>query len=223
MSLYLIINLIIIAFPLLLSLLPRFGFYRKLRPLGLSILIVGGLFIFWDVLATQRGDWSFNPLYVSGFKLFGLPYEEWLFFFTVPYSCVFLYEGMIKVLIDKKVFYQKTFYLLLAAASLVLSLFFTAQPYTASVCLVTGLVFLTAVFLFEAIFSSRLFWLWLSAGMVLFFIFNYFLTSLPVVAYNPKAITNLRIITIPIEDFFYNFSLLSLYLAVYLKIKRLFV
>jgi len=56
----------------------------------------------------------------------------------------------------------------------------------------------------------------------LFFVFNYLLTSIPIVIYNPYAITNIRILTIPIEDFFYNFSMLFLYLFFYLKSKKIF-
>jgi hypothetical protein len=41
------------------------------------------------------------------------------------------------------------------------------------------------------------------------------LTALPVVPYNPTAIWGPRFITIPLEDFFYNYSLLSFYLLVY--------
>ena len=51
---------------------------------------------------------------------------------------------------------------------------------------------------------------------ILFAIFNHVLTSLPVVTYSPQAITGIRAGTIPIEDFFYNFSLLSFYLIIYL-------
>jgi lycopene cyclase domain-containing protein len=51
---------------------------------------------------------------------------------------------------------------------------------------------------------------------LLFGIFNHVLTSLPVVSYSPQAITGLRVGTIPVEDFFYNFSLLSFYLIIYL-------
>ncbi len=74
---------------------------------------------------------------------------------------------------------------------------------------------LAMAFWLKCYLSSFVYWLWIVFVMLLFFVFNYFLTSLPVVAYNPVAITNLRLTTIPIEDFFYNFSLLTIYLVCY--------
>ncbi len=54
--------------------------------------------------------------------------------------------------------------------------------------------------------------------MIVFFltlIFNYYLTSRPVVFYNTEVNLNLRILTIPIEDFFYSFSLISIVVMSY--------
>jgi len=48
-----------------------------------------------------------------------------------------------------------------------------------------------------------------------FLIVNYALTSLPVVLYNPASVWGFRILTIPIEDFFYSFSMISFYIIVY--------
>ena len=56
------------------------------------MVIVGGVYIYWDVLATERGDWAFNDSYILGIRFFGLPLEEILFFVTVPYAMIFLYE-----------------------------------------------------------------------------------------------------------------------------------
>ena len=52
------------------------------------------------------------------------------------------------------------------------------------------------------------------------FIVNNVLTSTPIVLYSPDAIWGARVTTIPVEDFLYNFALLSLYLLVYLALKR---
>jgi len=219
MSTYLTINLAIIIFPFLLSLFPQFRFYRNWRALLFSILTVGALFIAWDVLVTMRGDWAFNPAQISGLKLFYLPLEEWLFFVTVPFSCLFLYNGLELCFSDRPVKADRRLYLILAGASLLAAWFCRGREYTVIVLLVFALVQLMGSTIWRGLFSSRHFWLWSGAGLVLFMIFNYILTALPVVTYNPAAITNLRIATIPIEDFFYNFSMLTLYLGTYLWAK----
>jgi lycopene cyclase domain-containing protein len=105
MSFYLWLNVIILAFPLIFSFERRWiKFYKKLKPLMISLVIVGIFFIAWDVFATSRGHWSFNPNYVNSIKFLGLPLEEILFFVTVPYSCLFVYESVFHFLGDKKLF-----------------------------------------------------------------------------------------------------------------------
>lgn len=217
---YLIINLVIIAVPFILTFLPQFRFYRKFKPLFLSILIVGGLFFLWDIAVTARGDWAFNDEYVSGFKIMGLPFEELFFFITVPYSCLFLYEAMSMYFLDRKISICRCVFMILALASFYASYILGGNQYTCLVLLVFGLLMAAGGAFLYQIFSSFLYWIWISIGMMLFFIFNYFLTALPVVIYNPEAITNLRVITIPIEDFFYNFSMLTLYLVFYQAFRR---
>jgi len=220
MSVYLLINIVIVIFPLLLSLLPYFKFREKWPALFTSILLVGGSFIIWDSLVTWRGDWSFNPAFVTGYRLLGLPVEELLFFFTVPYSCIFLYEGLVRFSKERTLSHPKYLYLFLGIALILASLFLRDKGYTSIVLFVSGVLFLLGTNKLKALFSSSLYWHWILDCTFLFLIFNYFLTSLPILIYNPQAILNIRVLTIPIEDFFYNFSLLTLYLAVYRQFRR---
>jgi lycopene cyclase domain-containing protein len=48
----------------------------------------------WDIAVTARGHWVFNPHYVLGIELFGLPLEEWLFFVIIAFVSVFTYEAV---------------------------------------------------------------------------------------------------------------------------------
>jgi hypothetical protein len=58
MSFYLWLNVIILAFPLVFSFERRWiKFYKKLKPVLVSLLIVGIFFSSW-VFATSRGHWS---------------------------------------------------------------------------------------------------------------------------------------------------------------------
>ncbi len=180
------------------------------------MIIISTLFIIWDALATARGDWAFNPKYITGFKILGLPIEEILFFITVPYSCIFLYETFRTYFKDKKVYYNHHLYSALALLSFAVAIIFRNKPYTATIFIMTGTLFATARFCFKSIFTSSLYWLYIIVCTLLFAIFNHILTSRPVVTYSSQAITGWRVGTIPIEDFFYNFALLSFYLIIYL-------
>lgn len=215
MSFYLKLNLIIIVFPLLFSFLPAFRFYRSWRPLLFSIILVGGAFVLWDIIFTSHGVWSFNPQFVSGERFFGLPYEELLFFVTVPYSCIFLYEGIVKYILDRGVGFSQVPYVMVAGLLVLAALLLRSRIYAFAVILLCGLILLAMAFWLKRYLCSFVYWLWMVLVMLLFFIFNYFLTSQPVVIYNPATITNIRLTTIPIEDFFYNFSLLTLYFICY--------
>ncbi len=70
------------------------------------------------------------------------------------------------------------------------------------------------------IFFSKLYWLYIATTLAFFLLFNFILTSIPIVEYSNLAITGLRVTTIPIEDFMFNFSMLTLYLAVYLSVTK---
>src|SRR5918992_1588488 len=89
---YLALNLFIIAVPLCYTTDKRTSYYRQLPAVGFSIAVVSTCYLVWDILVTARGEWSFNSRYLSGVQILNIPLEEVLFFITVPYSCLFLYE-----------------------------------------------------------------------------------------------------------------------------------
>ncbi len=218
MSFYLYLNILIIAFPLIFSLERKWiKFYKKVKPLLVSLVIVGIFYILWDIFATSRGHWSFNPGYVNEMTILGLPIEEVLFFVTVPFSCLFVFESIKYFIRDSKLFTPKKWILCIIGASIALSsLIFYGQEYTFLAIISVGLtVFLVSIINMN-IFSSKAYWIYTFLTLILFLIFNYILTSTPVVLYSNYAITGLRITTIPIEDFLFNYSMLTNYLLVYL-------
>lgn len=70
------------------------------------------------------------------------------------------------------------------------------------------------VIIFDFALGTRLilnkrFWVFWSVMFVIIFIINGYLTWRPVVTYGNSFFLNARLLTIPIEDFLYGFSLLT--------------
>ncbi len=214
---YLWINVAIILGPLCATPMAKVAYYEKFRALGAAILAVGSFYISWDVVVTHWGEWSFNPRYVSGIEVFNLPVEEILFFVTVPYSCLFIYEA-IAATTRSAAFHMPRG--IVSAAIVILtgaSIFHFEQGYTSKALASCALFLTLAMRLDRNLLDSRQYWLWIAICLVPFLIVNMVLTALPVVQYNPAAIWGARFITIPLEDFFYNYSMLSFYLLAYRK------
>ena len=217
MSFYFYLNLAIIGFPLFFSFERRIKFYKRFNALVVSLLAVGVFFVIWDVFATYRGVWSFNPAYVSELEVLGLPLEEIFFFITVPYSCLFVFDALGHFFEDKKLFNIRKWLLAVIAGLVILAAFvFYGREYTFLAILSVGLTIMFVTLVNIELLSSRSYWIYTFLTLILFLIFNYVLTSYPVVEYSSNAITGLRVFTIPIEDFMFNFAMLTNYLTVYL-------
>jgi lycopene cyclase domain-containing protein len=222
---YLILDFLIILFPLLFTFKWKFKYYKFFKPLAASILIVGLSYIVWDILVTWRGDWWFEEEFLIGVELFGLPIEEILFFIVVPFACIFIYENLVYFIKDKKLPFNKWFYLSIAGIFIIIGIIFRNQDYTILSMFSCALFFILTSTLYPDILKSRNYLFYIILSFIPFIIFNYFLISFIVVGYNLEAIWggygawNGRFITIPFEDFFYNYSMLSFYLLVYLYLK----
>lgn len=215
MSTYLLIIILIIIVPLFLSFDKNLKYYKKFPPLILSILIVSTAYIIWDIFATKRGDWAFNPEHLIGIYFFGLPLEEILFFITVPYSCIFIYETVRFYTKERTLNTGKNIFLAIGVILILLGIIFNYQHYTFTVSIFTGVFFLLTVYLKMNLLNSFHYWLTMLISFIPFFIVNYFLTAIPVVTYNDSAFFGKRFITIPLEDFLYSFSMISLWILFY--------
>jgi lycopene cyclase domain-containing protein len=89
-------------FPLVLSFDRKVAVYRHTAALFKSIGIVCIIFWVWDIMATARGHWSFNPQFTVGAEFLGLPLEEWLFFVVVSFVSIFTWESTKYLLGNKK-------------------------------------------------------------------------------------------------------------------------
>lgn len=212
MSLYLWINVLSFAGPFLLSFDKKVHFYTHWKTLFPAILVVGTGFIAWDIYFTENGIWGFNPDYLSGITIINLPIEECLFFFTVPYACVFIYEVM-KAYFPKfrpaQLAYGFSFVFTLTAISL--ALVFSQNWYTFYALLGAGLLNWIIYFGWTPKWYPY-FVISFIITMIPFLIVNGVLTGAvtpePVVWYNENHIMGPRVVTIPVEDIFYNFFML---------------
>jgi len=215
MSFYLALNISIIIIPLLFSFEKKISFYKKIPAVFFSILTVSPLYIAWDAAAVHLGDWSFNKTYIGSIYFFNLPLEEILFFITVPYASIFIYETVSFYRRKKTYYLRNEFYFLIALLFVLNSFYFNDNNYTSVVLLICAVFFLLSSIFYPEILKSNFYWITILISFIPFFIVNYFLTSLPVLQYNNEQMWGVRIITIPLEDFFYSFSMISFWLMSY--------
>ena len=92
MSKYMWLLMVSVSVPLALSLFQPLKFYRNWRALVLSLSLVLIIFGAWDVFATFRGHWYFDPNGVWNIRVINLPLEEVLFFPIISFCCIFTWE-----------------------------------------------------------------------------------------------------------------------------------
>lgn len=220
-NLYLWIDLFTLLGPLILSFDKRVSFYKKWIALFPSILVMMAVFIPWDIYFTVNGVWGFNESYLTGFELFNLPIEEWLFFIVVPYACVFIYECLVSYTKDYFLVASQRFFLILALVLLVIGLFNYENSYTVvNFVGASIIIFLSTFFIKENLGYAMFAYI---VGLIPFILVNGVLTGSflkePIVWYNNDKNLSIRIFTIPIEDTIYFLFFFLLVLIPYEKIK----
>lgn len=215
MSTYLLLNIVTIAVPLLLSFDKKVQFYKRWPALLPAILISGAVFIAWDVAFTHLGIWSFNPKHLIDINLFNLPLEEWLFFFTVPYACLFIYECF-KVYNIRLFNAQWGYYISWGLVPVLLTIAYlnTGKLYTTITFSSTAIFLLLHIQLLSKRFLGHFFTTYL-VHLVPFLIINGVLTAIPVVMYNDAQNLGLRLYSIPVEDTVYSMLLLLMNVTFY--------
>ncbi|GGH15052.1 lycopene cyclase domain-containing protein [Mucilaginibacter phyllosphaerae] len=205
---YLLINVLTIFFPVVLSFDKRVAFAKTWKFIWPGMAITGLLFLFWDVLFTIYGVWSFNDRYIIGLKFIGLPLEEILFFLTVPFACIFIYACLnyyVNWQPNNDVSRSISGLLALASAFILLDNF--DKLYTAVTFALLAVILLLLLFVFKAQWLGRFYMAYL-VSLIPFYLVNGLLTGIPVVLYNNHQNLGLRAGTIPFEDHFYSMALL---------------
>ncbi len=185
------------------------------------MIIPAFLYIVWDIYFTFKGVWSFSEKYITGIQLANLPLEEVLFFFIVPYCCLFIYECIrtyFPVLRSKKS--ADIFLKLFAVVLLISGIIFQEKYYTSWTCFLNA-AFITVIYTFRNYFKqfdAISFLLSYAVCIIPFLVVNGFLTAIPVVIYNNDENLGLRIYTIPFEDIFYGMLLVLMNIVIYEKL-----
>lgn len=224
--LYLIINLASISIPFIYSFERKMNFIRWWKPVFLSIILVGSLFIFWDILFTNDGVWGFNSKYHLDINVLGIPFEEALFFVCIPYASLFTHYAFIYFFEHVKLS-DKTVHILSTVFFIVVAYLFIkgfSKVYTS----VNFALFLVLLLYSKFVKKNHLSRFFITFAIILipFFIVNGILTGSfiedEVVWYNSDEFMGIRIFTIPFEDIIYAFNLLYLNLIVIEKLKPYF-
>ena len=215
MPVYLYLNIFTILFPLALSFDKRVHFYKKWYAALPAVLVAAVVFIIWDVYFTERGIWGFNEEYLLGIYLFGLPLEEILFFITVPYACLFIYETL-NTYWPRDVFseYSNAITQGLVLLVVLLAGLFLYRLYTSVTFVFLPLVFGLHYYLFGKRHMGHFYRAYL-VHLLPFLLVNGVLTYLPVVWYSSAHIMGPRIVSIPVEDTMYSMALFLLTVTVY--------
>ncbi len=226
MSTYLLINIGSVFIPLVLSFDRKVHYYKRWKYLFPAIFITLIFFIIWDIFFTAKGIWGFNPIHLSGIEIVNLPLGEWLFFVTVPYASVFLYD-VFKAYIKKDLLkpYSGWISAILIIFLFTIALFNTNKIYTSITFALLGSYLIIFQYILRVDYMGRFYFAYLFV-LLPFLLVNGILTGSfieePVVWYNDNENLGIRLFTIPVEDAFYGLLLILMNVSIYEKLQKLY-
>ncbi|UQD56312.1 lycopene cyclase domain-containing protein [Flavobacterium sp. K5-23] len=224
MSLYFFLNIASFLVPFLYSFETKMKYIKRWKAVFSAIVITSILFIFWDIVFTKMGVWSFNPRYHSGIEFIDLPIEEWLFFICIPYASIFIHFAFHyfypKVSLSDKI--VKTIYWVLMILLVPTIVLHYDKLYTTVNYILLLLVLTYTVFRVPDVLNT--FFITFLIILIPFALVNGILTGSfidePVVYYNDSENLGIRLGTIPIEDIGYAFTMILLSLVLITKIEK---
>lgn len=213
---YLLLLLIYLVLPAIFSTQKKVPFTFQLRYILPAIIFAGAIFVMWDIRFTELGVWTFNPEYLSGIELLKLPIEEWLSFFIIPLTSIYIYEwSKIKFESFEKANTSVILSLVILVATSLLAFFFRSSMFSFFT------FFLSAIYLGYTIFRNRFrnyltkFYLSYLITLVPFILVSALLNSLPAISYNSSHIIGLAIFGVPIERLAYLYLMLLISITIY--------
>lgn len=220
--LYLGLNLATIAYPIAQSFEHRLEYYKNWKYIFPAIIITGAIFIIWDIWFTEMGVWWFSKTYTTGIYIGILPLEEWLFFLTVPFACIFIYEVM-NYFVKKDIFGKiaPATAIILSIILAIIAIIYNDRIYTfITFSSLSIYLFILGVFI-KPKWLGKFFLAYL-VTLIPFLGVNGVLTYMPVVSYDNTENLAVRLFTIPIEDTMYSMLLLLLNINLYEFFKKKF-
>lgn len=226
MFLYALLNIASFSIPFLYSFEKKMYFIQHWKAVFSAIIIVAIPFIIWDVIFTSIGVWGFNPLYHLDMSLFGLPFEEILFFICIPYASIFTHYAFVhyfkKVALPSKV--VNTISISLFVFIGIVTIFTYPKLYSTINFTIFLILMLYSLYVKDKNLSR--FYITFLLILLPFFVVNGVLTGSfiqgEVVWYDNDENLGIRIGSIPIEDIIYAFNLLYLNLILVEKLKPIF-
>lgn len=220
---YLLIDILTIIVCFIASFDTRIKFNQHFGTFLKAAFITAVPFIAWDIWFTKMGVWWFNTDYTLGLNLLGLPLEEWLFFFCIPFSCVFTYFCLDKFFNLNWANKYDTFLgwaTIIICLAIAISFYDKLYPLVTAVMAFSTMIFLQFIAKVDWIAKASFAFLLLMPG---FFLVNGVLTGTglksPIVNYNPQEILNIRLLTIPIEDSVYGYAQFLIVIYFFKKLK----
>ena len=212
---YLIFNTVILLGPLLMSFEPRVRYVQRWGRVLIASLLAAVPFLIWDALVTGR-HWWFNEAYTLPFRLLGLPLGEWAFFLTTSFALVFVWE-ILGLRFNRELKANRWVGRLLVIVFAVGSsiAFSKGLEYTGLVQLVAAMILVVDSTIGTRTIAKKRYLMFLPLLLLLILLFNSYLTGRPVVLYGSDYNLGIRLGTIPVEDFLFGISHMTLVLMIY--------
>ena len=194
--------------PFIFSFHKRLQFHLHFKSFFLGLIGMLLIFIPWDIWFTSLGIWGFNPKYLTGLYFFNLPLEECLFFICIPFCCIFTYHVVWTLSKNKSIKPMKRACWIISFALLLAGVLLNDFMYTASTFIGLSIAMLIAPYYV----NMKVFFKTYLILLFPFLVVNGLLTGSfiedQIVWYDDNNNISLRILTIPVEDFFYSFFML---------------
>ena len=226
-STYLLVNFFMVIICFSASFNKKIQFYKHFGTFLLSSTIVAVPFIVCDIWFTDMDVWRFNTDYTIGVIIAGLPIEEWLFFYSIPFAFVFTYYGLDRFFdLSWTHVFNNVIVFVTTIVCVVTVLLYYDRLYTFTAAVITLVTMAYLHFIAKKEWIGQAFFVFVIL-MIGFFAVNGLLTvtgtGASMVNYNREHLLDIRMFNIPVEAVVYGFSqfMLNIYFFDLLKKKNL--